>query len=145
VTARVLLCVSAIACAAWLGASLHAANLHRAATNAIITPGTGSGLNLAALEAGATDANLVRSVRLLERSRHWAPLQADIPLEAQMRVFATRRRGPSIRQLRDLVEREPDNVDGWSALAGLTFDRKTPVAREARRRLLELSPPPGSR
>ncbi len=139
--ARVLLAVLALAAAAWVGTSLHSAQLvSEAATELVGRQPSGEGLDLAALGRRGTPERLNRGADLLERARKWAPYQAPITTEAGL-LFAAGRKRRAVELCEELVRREPDNPEAWATLARLVQNSDPARSEQARRRLRELTPP----
>jgi hypothetical protein len=134
VAVRVLLVVVALACAAWVGASLQGARL-AAQASGVVADATGASVTG---DSETSQAGLARAARLLERSRKWAPYQASVDSEAGL-LYRTGQRKRGLRLLRDLLEREPENSDAWQVYASL-LPRGSPERARAERRVRELSP-----
>ena len=126
---RAALAAVAVVVFAWLAGGLHRARLES------------HGLRIA--ESGSlTAADVRRSADLLERAARHSSDTGPLEREAQLLLFA-RRPAPAAAVLERIVRREPENAAAWQLLARADELRDPLRARAARRRLAQLSPPPG--
>jgi len=128
VRTRVFLMVAAVAAIAWLSTGLRAAREENRAS-AIVGD---SSLPL------GTRAN--RSSRLFERARRFNADTRPILLEAGVLRFVEAQRPRAVRLIRQVLQREPENVYAWNLLARVTERADPALAARARARVQALSP-----
>ena len=126
---RGALLLGAVAAVVWLGAGLDSARLEA------------RGSEIAGRLPETRDpADIDRASRLFARSRRFNPDTRPILLEAGLQLFAEARRPRAARLAEQVIAREPDNAAAWQILARALEPTDLSRAREARRRVRELSP-----
>jgi hypothetical protein len=129
--ARISVLFVAVVAIAWLATGLHAANLERHANEVG-----------AASSSGRPDFHQAqRAASLYERARAFNPDTRPILLEAGLLSFFRAGNLRALRLARDVIGREPDNVNAWAIVAGLATRLDPPLAMRARQRIAKLSPP----
>jgi predicted Zn-dependent protease len=136
VIVRALLVVAALAAGIWCATSLRAAMLEADAREVL----TANQTDFASFLREATPERLAEAADLFGEARDWAPYQTEVPLEAAL-LARSGREDQAVQLIEDLVRREPDNPDGWAALAALSAESDPARAAEARRRVRVLNPP----
>lgn len=126
---RVALLLVSLAAAAWLASAYPGTRAEEQARD--IRPAPGERL---------TDAEVARSIELLEDARRARPDGDILPRLAGLELTAGRPER-AVALVRPLVRREPENLPAWTILAFALEDSDPAGAREAQRRRRELAPP----
>lgn len=128
-TGRVLLAVAAVAAAIWLGIGLNSALLQRSAERTgFRAPET------------LTPAQIAHSVDRFESARKHSPDTQPAVNEAALLARVGRERR-AVAILRDVVDKEPDNLTAWVVLSNAAAQREPALAARAADRARELNPP----
>lgn len=128
-TGRVLLAVAAVAAAIWLGIGLNSSLLQRSAERTgFRSPET------------LTPAQITHATDRFESARENNPDTQPAVNEAALlaRVGQERR---AVAILRDVVDKEPDNLTAWVILSSAAARREPALAARAAERARRLNPP----
>ena len=126
---RVALLLVSLAAAAWLASAYPGTRAEEQARDIRPAPGE-----------RRTDAEVARSIELLEDARRARPDGDILPRLAGLELTAGRP-DRAVALVRPLVRREPENLPAWTILAFALADSDPAGAREAQRRRRELAPP----
>lgn len=128
-TARVLLTVAAIAAAVWLGIGLNSSLLQRSAQRTgFRAPET------------LTPAQIAHATDRFESARKRNPDTQPAVNEAAMLARVGQER-EAVSILREVVDKEPDNLTAWVVLSSAAAKREPALAQRAAARARELNPP----
>ena len=125
---RAALALGAVVVALWLAGNLRAVELEEDALNAMGR----------AVSDGVKPAEVDEADRLFRRARRFAP-DAQLKIrEGGILIFAQPDRSRAL--LEAAARQEPENVEAWALLYGVSGGRRDPAGAVARRRALALDP-----